>query len=153
MPNVRSILSKNMGNWQCFCATASIKCLFCWISPQKAYHFTLSFGRIFTHAVISNIWTFLLSSLLASWRVIGTSPDILVYPAGALFNQAINLISLVAVTKGFIWALVAVIALPVLPSPLSQHRKLPLSSLSGALVTFLALSHGFINKCLLGKKL
>ena len=85
-------------------------------------------------SVISTVSPFLLSSLLASCRVIGTRAGILVYPAGALFNQAINLISLVAVTKRFIGVLVAVIALPVLPSPLSQHRKLPLSSLSKAVV-------------------
>ena len=107
---------------------------------EMSSHHRISHSRV-PISVISTISTFLLSSLLASWWVIGTS---LVYPAGALFNQAINLISLVAVTKGFICALVAVIALPVLSSPLSQHRKLPLSSLSGALLTFLA-SHGFIN--------
>lgn len=83
-------------------------------------------------SVISTISTFLLSSLLASCRVIGTRADILVYSAGALFNQAINLISLVAETKRFIGAPVAVIAPPVICSPLPWHRKLPLSSLSRA---------------------
>ena len=101
----------------------------CW-----AHIITVTSPRRVLISVISTVSTFLLSSLLASCRVIGTRAGILVYPAGALFNQAINLISLVAVTKRFIGVLVAVIALPVLSSPLSWHRKLPLSSLSQAVV-------------------
>ena len=96
----------------------------CW-----AHIITVTSPRRVLISVISTVSTFLLSSLLASCRVIGTRAGILVYPAGALFNQAINLISLVpglAESERGLCDHGDSGGCYCGPSGLSQHRKLPL---------------------------